>query len=107
MCASRSLRYCTATWATTSTGRRRCCERWWRRGVWAGRAGAVSMSTAIEPPGLSETQRQIVELAREFARTKIEPFAAEWDRRADFAREGTGPLGARNLRLYCAHRRPR
>jgi len=33
------------------------------------------MSTAIEPPGLSETQRQIVELAREFARTKIEPFA--------------------------------
>src|SRR3989441_12987471 len=45
------------------------------------------MSTAIEPPGLSETQRQIVELAREFARTKIEPFAAEWDRRAYFAGE--------------------
>src|SRR5437879_7798165 len=46
------------------------------------------MSTAVELPGLAETQRQIVELAREFARTKIEPFAAEWDRRAHFARGG-------------------
>jgi len=44
----------------------------------AGRAARDSMSIAIEPPGLSETQRQIVELAREFARTKIEPFAADW-----------------------------
>ena len=51
------------------------------------------MSTAIEPPGLSETQRQIVELAREFARTKIEPFAAEWDRRAYFARDVIDELG--------------
>src|SRR5947207_800655 len=51
------------------------------------------MSTAIELPGLSETQRQIVELAREFARTKIEPFAAEWDRRAHFARDVIDELG--------------
>jgi alkylation response protein AidB-like acyl-CoA dehydrogenase len=51
------------------------------------------MSIAIEPPGLSETQRQIVELAREFARTKIEPFAAEWDRTAHFARDVIDELG--------------
>src|SRR5437867_9463224 len=51
------------------------------------------MSTAIELPGLSETQRQIVELAREFARTKIEPFAAECDRRAYFARDVIDELG--------------
>src|SRR5213593_1867987 len=51
------------------------------------------MSTAIEPQGLSETQRQIVELAREFARTKIEPFAADWDRRAHFDREVIDELG--------------
>ena len=34
------------------------------------------MSIAVESPGLSETQRQIVELARDFARTRIAPFAA-------------------------------
>ena len=45
------------------------------------------MSIAIEPAGLSETQRQIVELAREFARTRIEPFAAEWDRASKFPAE--------------------
>ncbi|HMH83171.1 MAG TPA: acyl-CoA dehydrogenase family protein, partial [Gemmatimonadales bacterium] len=51
------------------------------------------MSIAIEPPGLSETQRQIVELAREFARTRIEPFAAEWDRTCHFARDVIDELG--------------
>jgi len=51
------------------------------------------MSIAIEPPGLSETQRQIVELAREFARTRIEPFAAEWDRTRHFARDVIDELG--------------
>ena len=51
------------------------------------------MSIAIEPAGLSETQRQIVDLAREFARTKIEPFAAEWDRTAHFARDVIDELG--------------
>jgi len=51
------------------------------------------MSIAIEPAGLSETQRQIVDLAREFARTKIEPFAAEWDRTGHFARDVIDELG--------------
>src|SRR5437016_13058543 len=60
------------------------------------------MSTAIELPGLSETQRQIVELAREFARTKIEPFAAEWDRRAHFARDVIDQLGRLGLLGMCA-----
>src|SRR5207249_10011650 len=60
------------------------------------------MSTAIELPGLSETQRQIVELAREFARTKIEPFAAEWDRRAHFAPDVIDELGRLGLPGLCA-----
>src|SRR5207253_7074358 len=60
------------------------------------------MSTAIELPGLSETQRQIVELAREFARTKIEPFAAEWDRRAHFARDVIDKLGRVGFLGMCA-----
>src|SRR2546425_6316133 len=77
MCASRFSTCCIAIWATTSTGRRRCSGRWWPRGGWGGRAAAVSMSIAIEATGLSETQRQIVDLAREFARTRIEPHAAE------------------------------
>ena len=52
------------------------------------------MSTAIESAGLSETQRQIVELARDFARTRIEPRAAEWDRSAQLPREILTELGA-------------
>src|SRR2546430_11194920 len=63
MCASRSSRCSIGTWATTNTGRRRSSGRWWRQAGWAGRAGAGSMSIAIETPGLTETQRQIVELA--------------------------------------------
>jgi alkylation response protein AidB-like acyl-CoA dehydrogenase len=51
------------------------------------------MAIAIEPGGLSETQRQIVELAREFARTRIEPHAAEWDRTGHFARDVIDELG--------------
>ncbi|HEX4601888.1 MAG TPA: acyl-CoA dehydrogenase family protein [Gemmatimonadales bacterium] len=51
------------------------------------------MSIAIEPAGLSETQRQIVDLAREFARTRIEPHAAEWDRTRHFARDVLDELG--------------
>ena len=40
------------------------------------------MTTAVDAPsgGLTDTQRQVVELAREFAREHIEPYAAEWDR---------------------------
>src|SRR3989440_3968791 len=60
------------------------------------------MSTAIELPGLSETQREIIELAREFARTKIEPFAAEWDRRAHFARDVIDELGRLGFLGMCA-----
>src|SRR2546429_4237917 len=60
------------------------------------------MSTAIELPGLSETQRQIVELAREFARTRIEPFAAEWDRTAHFARDVIDALGELGFLGMCA-----
>jgi alkylation response protein AidB-like acyl-CoA dehydrogenase len=51
------------------------------------------MAIAIEPAGLSETQRQIIELAREVGRTRIEPFAAEWDRTAHFARDVIDELG--------------
>src|SRR5947199_244644 len=40
------------------------------------------MSIAIEATGLTEMQRQIVDLAREFARTKIEPHAASLSARA-------------------------
>src|SRR3989454_3633680 len=50
------------------------------------------MATVIEV-GLSETQRQIVDLAREFARTRIEPQAAEWDRTKHFARDVIDELG--------------
>src|SRR3989441_11351355 len=93
MCASRFSTCCIAIWATTSTGRRRCSGRWWPRGDWGGRAAAVSMSIAIEATGLSETQRQIVDLAREFARTRIEPHAAEWDRTGYFPRDVLDELG--------------
>jgi alkylation response protein AidB-like acyl-CoA dehydrogenase len=51
------------------------------------------MSIAIEAAGLSETQRQIVDLAREFARNRIEPYAAEWDRTKQFARDVIDELG--------------
>lgn len=51
------------------------------------------MSIAIEAAGLSETQRQIVDLAREFARSHIEPHAAEWDRTRHFARDVIAQLG--------------
>ena len=51
------------------------------------------MTIAAEPPGLSETQRQIVELARDFARTRIAPFAAEWDATHHFPRDVIDELG--------------
>jgi alkylation response protein AidB-like acyl-CoA dehydrogenase len=60
------------------------------------------MAIAIEPAGLSETQRQIVELAREFARTRIEPFAAEWDRTGHFARDVIDELGRLGFLGMCA-----
>ena len=53
------------------------------------------MTTVAELPtgGLSDTQRQIVELAREFAREHIEPHAAEWDRTKVFPRDVIDALG--------------
>src|SRR5216110_318220 len=93
MCVSTSSTSSTTVSAIPSTVPRRCCERWSRRGAWAARPVAASMSIAIETAGLSETQRQIVELAREFARTRIEPHAAEWDRTKHFPRDVIAELG--------------
>ncbi len=45
------------------------------------------MHTAID------VREQVVELAREFAREKIEPFAAEWDRTSHFPRDVIDELG--------------
>jgi len=46
-----------------------------------------SMSTA------TDIREQVVELAREFAREKVEPFAAEWDRTGHFPRDVVDELG--------------
>jgi alkylation response protein AidB-like acyl-CoA dehydrogenase len=43
--------------------------------------------------GLSETRRQVVDLARDFARRHIEPYAAEWDRTKEFPRATILELG--------------
>lgn len=53
------------------------------------------MTTVVERPtdGLSDTQRQIVDLAREFAREHIAPHAAEWDRTRAFPRPVIDELG--------------
>ncbi|MGH7537086.1 MAG: acyl-CoA dehydrogenase family protein [Gemmatimonadales bacterium] len=53
------------------------------------------MSTVADlpPGGLTDTQRQIVELAREFAREHIAPHAAEWDRTKEFPRPVIDELG--------------
>ena len=51
------------------------------------------MSIGIEAAGRSETQRQIVDLVRGFARTHIEPHAAEWDRTRHFPRDVIDELG--------------
>src|SRR3954462_6413375 len=48
---------------------------------------------SIEMESLTDTQRQVVELAREFAREKVEPFAAEWDRTKHFPRDVIDELG--------------
>ncbi len=47
-------------------------------------------------------QQQIVELAREFAREKIEPFAAEWDRTKHFPRDVIAELGKLGFLGMCA-----
>jgi alkylation response protein AidB-like acyl-CoA dehydrogenase len=53
------------------------------------------LTTVVEhsTDGLSDTQRQIVDLAREFAREHIAPHAAEWDRTKTFPRPVIDELG--------------
>ena len=53
------------------------------------------MTTVVDVPtgGLTDTQRQVVDLAREFAREHIEPHAAEWDRTKEFPRGVIDELG--------------
>ena len=41
----------------------------------------------------TDVRDQVVELAREFAREKVEPFAAEWDRTSHFPRDVIDELG--------------
>jgi len=50
---------------------------------------------------LSPEQREIQALARDFARTEIEPHAADWDREHGFPRELTGRLGELGLMGVC------
>lgn len=53
------------------------------------------MTTVVDAPsgGLTDTQRQVMDLAREFAREHIEPHAAEWDRTKEFPRAVIDELG--------------
>ena len=53
------------------------------------------MSTA------TDVREQVVELAREFAREKIEPFAAEWDRTHHFPRDVIDELGKLGFMGMC------
>jgi alkylation response protein AidB-like acyl-CoA dehydrogenase len=50
---------------------------------------------------LSAEQREIQQLAREFAQAEIEPNATEWDRRHGFPRELLGKLGELGLLGVC------
>src|SRR2546422_9576529 len=54
------------------------------------------MSTA------TDVREQVVELAREFAKEKIEPFAAEWDRTKHFPRDVIDELGRLGFLGMCA-----
>src|SRR5256714_8854227 len=51
--------------------------------------------------GLSDDQREIQALAREVAKEKIEPHAAEWDREHRFPRELFGELAELGLMGVC------
>src|SRR5260370_27593489 len=86
MSASRSWKSFKTGSVRTNTAPRRCSRRWLPRGVSDGNRGRGSMLTATE-------QREVVELAREFAKEKIEPFAAEWDRTCAFPRHVVDELG--------------
>jgi len=62
-------------------------EKWSPTDSSAGNPAGGSMSTA------TDIREQVVELAREFAKEKIEPFAAEWDRTSHFPRDVVNELG--------------
>lgn len=47
----------------------------------------------LEPTGLSDLQRQVVELARDFAASHIAPQAAEWDATKHFPRDVIDAMG--------------
>src|SRR5213075_2335962 len=49
----------------------------------------------------TDMREQVVELAREFAREKIEPYAAEWDRTHHFARDVIDELGKLGFMGMC------
>jgi alkylation response protein AidB-like acyl-CoA dehydrogenase len=51
---------------------------------------------------MTDTQRQIVELARDFARTHIAPYAAEWDRTKEFPRATILELGKLGFLGMCS-----
>src|SRR6266511_5593599 len=95
MCASRSSRSSTTISGIRSTAPRSCYAKWSPPAAWAGRAGRGSMPIATE-------QQQIVELAREFAREKIEPHAAEWDRTKHFPRDVIDEMGKLGFLGMCA-----
>ncbi len=50
---------------------------------------------------MRDMREQVVELAREFAREKIEPHAAEWDRTHHFARDVIDELGKLGFMGIC------
>src|SRR5947208_13257819 len=50
---------------------------------------------------LSDEQREIQALAREFARAEIEPNASQWDREHRFPRELLGKLAGLGLMGVC------
>ena len=49
-----------------------------------------------------ELEQQVIDLAREFAREKIEPHAAEWDRTSHFPRDVIDELGKLGFLGMCA-----
>ncbi len=54
------------------------------------------MST-VENPSLSQEQLMVRDMARDFARNELAPYAAEWDRTARFPAEAVKRLGALGL----------
>src|SRR3989442_13175016 len=50
MCVSTSWKCCTRDLPTRSTGRARCCARWFRRAGWAASLGGASTHTPVSAP---------------------------------------------------------